>query len=258
MSSVVESPGAGGNIAIPERVERTGTSHPQIDAAVGEVGAHRIDWQRLSVAGRIELLERLIADTAAVAQRWVQAECERKRIAFDSPTAGEEWGLGPWSTLANMRHLAATLRDVERHGHPRLPRVIDTVNGGDVRARVFPRDAYDRALFMGITGEVSMPPGVSAEEVHATVGGIYRSGDPPQARIGVILGAGNASAIPFMDVLYKMFAENQVVVLKLNPITDHLRPVFDAALRALIEGCSGDFGGECHRGSGMMMPVQQR
>lgn len=81
-----------------------------------------------------------------------------------------------------------------------------------------------------------MPRGVSVEEVQATVGGPYRAGASRQSRVGVVLGAGNVSAIPFVDVIYKMFAEDQVVVLKLNPITNSIGPVFGDALRALIEG----------------------
>ena len=76
-----------------------------------------------------------------------------------------------------------------------------------------------------------MPPGVGADEVRATVGGVYRVDGPRASRLGAILGAGNISSIPFLDVIHKMFVENQVVVLKLNPITDHLGPVFDEALR---------------------------
>ena len=81
-----------------------------------------------------------------------------------------------------------------------------------------------------------MPPGVRAEEVDATVGGMYRDGSSRESRVGAILGAGNLSAIALMDVIYKVFAENEVVVLKLNPLTNDLRPVFTEAFRALIDG----------------------
>ena len=225
-----------GNIAVPERAGFAATSRPEIDAAVAAVSSRRAEWQRVSVARRIELLDRMIADTYAVARRWVEAECERKRIAFDSPASGEEWGTGPWCVLSNMRQLRATLRDIERGGRPRLPGAVRTVGGGQVCARIFPRETYDRAIYTGLTGEVWMPPGVSAEEVDATVGGMYRDGSSRESRVGAILGAGNLSAIALMDVIYKMFAENEVVVLKLNPLTNHLRPVFTEAFRALIDG----------------------
>lgn len=224
------------NIATPERAGFAATSHPDIDAAVAAVSARRAEWQRLGVARRIELLDRMIADTYAVARRWVQAECERKRIAFDSPASEEEWGTGPWCVLSNMRQLRATLRDIERGGRPRLPGAVRTVNGDRVCARIFPREAYDRAIYTGLAGEVWMPPGVSAAEVQATVGGMYRAGARRQSRVGAILGAGNLSAIALMDVIYKMFAEDEVVVLKLNPLTNHLRAVFSEALRAVIDG----------------------
>lgn len=225
-----------GNIAIPECAGFAATSHPEIDAAVAAVSSRRVEWPRVSVAQRIELLDRMIADTYAVARRWVEAECERKRIAFDSPASGEEWGTGPWCALSNMRQLRATLRDIQREGCPRLPGAVRTTAAGRVCARIFPREAYDRAIYTGLTGEVWMPSGVSAEEMQATVGGIYRARSRGESRVGAVLGAGNLSAIPFMDVIYKVFAEDEVVVLKLNPLTNHLQPVFSQALRALIDG----------------------
>jgi aldehyde dehydrogenase (NAD(P)+) len=131
-----------GNIAIPERAGFAATSHPDIDAAVAAVCSRRAEWPRVSVARRIELLDRMIADTFAVASRWVEAECERKRIGFDSPASGEEWGTGPWCVLSNMRQLRATLRDIERGGRPRLPGAVRTLGGGRVCARIFPREPY--------------------------------------------------------------------------------------------------------------------
>jgi acyl-CoA reductase-like NAD-dependent aldehyde dehydrogenase len=225
-----------GNIALPERAGFAASSLPDIDAAVAAVSSRRAEWQSLSVARRIELLDRMIADTYSIASVWVAAECGRKGISFDSPASGEEWGVGPWCVLSNMRQLRATLRDIERGGRPQLPGPVRSIEEGRVCARIFPREAYDRAMYTGVTGEVWMPIGVSAEELHATVGGMYRDGLHRDSRVGAILGAGNLSAIPLMDVIYKMFAENEVVVLKLNPITNHLRAVYSQAFGALIDG----------------------
>ncbi|MGO9903328.1 MAG: hypothetical protein ACLP0J_27410 [Solirubrobacteraceae bacterium] len=170
-----------GNIAIPE-VEVEATPYPEIDAAVEAVAARRADWQRLDVAGRIALLDRMIAATFSVAPRWVQAECERKRVAPDSSECGEEWGCGPWMALRNLRLLRATLRQIGRDGRPRLPGPLRSMNNGRACARILPGDAYDRALLAGWTGDVWMPEGVGVEEVQATIGGIYRAGARRHAR----------------------------------------------------------------------------
>ncbi len=48
---------------------------------------------------------------------------------------------------------------------------------------------------------------------------------PPAARQGklaLVLGAGNVASIAPLDVLHKLFIENQVCLLKLNPVNDYL------------------------------------
>ena len=51
-----------------------------------------------------------------------------------------------------------------------------------------------------------------------------------------MLGAGNQGSIGPLDMLYKMFVENEVVILKMNPVNEYLGPYIVRAFRALIEG----------------------
>ena len=224
-----------GNLPMRGVGELPASSGHEIDAAVGAVAGRRRAWQALSVAARVQLLDQVMADTAAVAAHWVAVECERKHVAWGSPAAGEEWSLGPWVALRCMRLLRRTLQDIERHGHPQLPAPVRSLPDGRACARVHPTDVYDRIFDSRLTADVLMPRGIGVDQVLATVGGPYRANARRRVRVGAVLGAGNASAIPFLDVIYKMFGEDQVVVLKLNPITDGLAPVFGQALRALIE-----------------------
>jgi aldehyde dehydrogenase (NAD(P)+) len=50
-----------------------------------------------------------------------------------------------------------------------------------------------------------------------------------------VLGAGNITSIPILDVLYELYANNRVVLLKLNPITDAMLDPFRKALAPLID-----------------------
>ena len=52
--------------------------------------------------------------------------------------------------------------------------------------------------------------------------------------VGLVLGAGNVTAIPVLDVLYELIPGNRVVILKLNPTMDALAPVFARALAPLV------------------------
>ena len=49
-----------------------------------------------------------------------------------------------------------------------------------------------------------------------------------------MLGAGNVSAIPMLDALYCLFADGDVVVLKMNPVNEAYGPVFERVLEPLI------------------------
>jgi acyl-CoA reductase-like NAD-dependent aldehyde dehydrogenase len=50
-----------------------------------------------------------------------------------------------------------------------------------------------------------------------------------------VLGAGNITSIPVLDVVYELLAHNRVALLKVNPTQDALVPVYERALAPLIE-----------------------
>lgn len=207
-----------------------------LDDALRDVAARREAWLGEDLDSRIQLLDRMIGDTYAVASDWVEAECERKQVPFDSPSAGEEWFAGPLIVVRHLRLLRDTLRAIARNGRPDLAGPVRVLSDGTTVAPVFPTDRYDRLLFMGVTGEARMLPGVGVDEVEATVGGIYRSTAPRVGGVAAVLGAGNISAIPACDVLAKLFADDEVVVLKVSPLMGTLAPVMEAALQPLVEG----------------------
>src|SRR5947209_7478486 len=99
---------------------------------------------------------------------------------------------------------------------------------------VFPADFYDRLLFPQSSAEVWMPAGRSADEVIAQQAWAYR-GDGQSPVLELVLGAGNVACLAPRDVLYSMFVENRVAVLKCNPVNDYLAPHFSRAFAALVE-----------------------
>nr|WP_272211118.1 hypothetical protein [Marinicella sp. W31]MDC2877001.1 hypothetical protein [Marinicella sp. W31] len=53
--------------------------------------------------------------------------------------------------------------------------------------------------------------------------------------MALVLGAGNIASIAPLDCFQKLFLENQVVLLKLNPVNDYLITVLRTALKTLID-----------------------
>jgi acyl-CoA reductase-like NAD-dependent aldehyde dehydrogenase len=205
-----------------------------MDSAIRDLQAHKDEWVAVPVSKRISLLDDLIRDFSAIAPRWVAAGLKAKGIAEDSPFVGEEWMTAAWAVVRNLRLLRQALIDIETYGRPRIPGPIKTLPNGQVVAQVFPQTAYDRLFFTGIRAEIWMQPGVSAEGLAQTQALAYQ--DKQHAgKVALVLGAGNVASIGPMDILYKMFVEDMVVMHKSNPVNAYLGPLLAEAFRALIE-----------------------
>jgi len=224
-----------GSAAIPEAEHRIEpTSQSNLDEALAILEDHKQEWATLDIDERIELLEHLRDGVIEVADGWMQAAMEAKGMAPDSTEEGEEWLAGPASVVKNLALLIASLRDIDEHGVPQLPKDPYTRPDGQVVAPVFPADGWDGVLFMGFTSEVWMQPGVTLDNLSENQAAFYREKSPKGA-VALVLGAGNVASIGPMDALYKLFVEGQVVVLKMNPVNEYLGPFVDQAFAALRE-----------------------
>jgi acyl-CoA reductase-like NAD-dependent aldehyde dehydrogenase len=243
-------------------------SHPsetpiaELEQAIARLQTQKQAWVDTAIAARIEYLEQCLAGVVGVADAWAMAACAAKGIDPEAALAGEEWIVGPVATLLNLRGL---LQALEEKGQPKpvawrttrqetgdrgQEEIADkTADGGQRIAQVFPASLSDRVLWLGFKGEVWIEPGKPA-----TQGTIYRplnavdqrhfsdapSLDSPSSdsrsvgRVALVLGAGNISAIAAMDTLYKLFAENQVVLLKMNPVNDYVGEFLAQAFAPLI------------------------
>ena len=210
------------------------SSQETIDAAVQTLQEHKNAWVALSNRERIALLDTLITDFAAIAPRWVAASLQAKGITEDSPNSGEEWVAGVWPVLKNLRQLRNSLSDIEAFGRPSIPGPVTTRPDGQVVAQVFPQNTYDRLFFTGVTAEIWMEPGVTAEDLPKTQAITYQE-QQHEGKVALVLGAGNVASIGPMDILYKLFVEDQVVLLKANPVNAYLGPLLAESFRALTE-----------------------
>jgi Aldehyde dehydrogenase family len=206
----------------------------EMDAAIEELDTHKNEWVAFSIRDRIILIDRMIKDFAAIASLWVDASIKAKGIAEDSLCVGEEWAAGAWPVLKNLRQLRQSLVDIEMDGHPRIPGRVTTMSNGQVAAQVFPQTIYDRLFFERIRAEIWMEPGVTVEDLSQTQAIAYHDKDHP-GKVALVLGAGNVSSIGPMDVFYKLFVEDQVVLFKANPVNAYLGPLMDEAFRVLID-----------------------
>ena len=205
-----------------------------LDRAIGELRDGERAWARTPLAARRDLLLELGEAASREAERWVEEACRVKGLDPASPLVGEEWISGPYALLSSVSALAGTLGALASGADPLAGYGIGTAPGGRTTVEVLPHGMFDRLLLTGYSASVWMQPGVSAERVRATAGLGQRA--PEETRgVALVLGAGNVTSIAPLDVLYQLYAENRVALLKLNPVLESLRPVLDRIFAPFVQ-----------------------
>ncbi|HXI58223.1 MAG TPA: aldehyde dehydrogenase family protein [Polyangia bacterium] len=209
------------------------SSPAALDQAVAAVVQRKRAFARLPVAEKIALLRATAPLLNAVSGDWVAAACRAKGIPLDSPTAGEEWLAGPAPSARNIRLLVDSLLQIARQGRPQLGRKVRTRPDGRVEVEVLPVGGWDTTLYRGLSCWVRLQPGIDEAGARQQQAAFYQESQP-EGKVSLILGAGNVSSIPVMDVLYKMFVDGSVCLLKMNPVNEWVGPFLEQALAPLI------------------------
>ncbi|NCJ08082.1 aldehyde dehydrogenase family protein [Synechococcales cyanobacterium C] len=196
---------------------------PEVESVLTKLPQQQQIWVQIGIPDRIHYLQQCLDATLAIAPLWANAICAAQGIDSTDPLAGEAWLTGPVAVLMNLRQLIDAL---EAGGCPSPVRTRQD-HSGQVIAQIFPDNLMDRLLWLGFKGEVWLQPGQPPSQ-----GQIYRQ--PTQGKVALVLGAGNVASIGPMDALYKLFVENQVVLLKLNPVNGYGEPFLSQALAPLI------------------------
>jgi aldehyde dehydrogenase (NAD(P)+) len=198
-----------------------------VDGDLSSLQGHAQVWAQLSIASKIDLLRGLRERTAGKAREWVELATRAKALDMNSPLAGEEWTSGPWAFIYGVNRLEETLQGLDQHGEVRLrDGSVRTRPDGQVVVEVFPQGFYDSLLLSGVRAEIWMEPGVSETTLRQNMAGFYRQKNPKGA-VALVLGAGNVASIAPLDVLYKLYAEGSVCLLKMNPVNDYLGPLLE-------------------------------
>ncbi|MFC4376602.1 aldehyde dehydrogenase family protein [Nocardia halotolerans] len=205
-----------------------------IDTALADLTEGVKTWAATGLGRRRELLDELHALTARDAEAWVAAARTIKQLDVDSPLVGEEWMSGPMTMLGGVQALSDTMAALEQGASPLDGVDLGSAPGGRVSVPVLPHGIFDKLLLSGFSGEVWLRPGVDAATARRKAG-LAQLTPAETNGVGAVLGAGNIMSIAPLDTLYELYANNRVVALKLNPITDPLLPVLQAIFAPFIE-----------------------
>lgn len=207
-------------------------TEPELDQAILELKSGAAKWASLDLQQRIELLKATHASIVTVDEAWALAAIAAKGTPA-GPLEGEEWMSGPYATLAGF---ASTIESLEKMAHGQSPLngiKAGSAPGNRVKFQMLPSNLYEYNLFHGFRAELWMEPGISEAEARASAGlGAKRPGE--NGGVGLVLGAGNISAIAPLDALYELVAYNRVSIIKLNPTFGTLITIYQQAFAPLI------------------------
>ncbi|WP_061781926.1 aldehyde dehydrogenase family protein [Microbacterium hominis] len=205
-----------------------------LDAAIAQLRSGTRAWSALTLGQRRTLIRRVRVATAAVAEEWADTAATSKGLPPGHPLRGEEWLSGPYAALVALDAYADTLHALAVGRSPLEDLRTGSAPGARTVVHTSPLTATDTLLLSGYTTEVWLQPGVDAATARREAG-LGQLDPAASGGVGLVLGAGNITSIPYLDVLYELLAFNRVVILKVNPTQDALVPVFERALAPLIE-----------------------
>ena len=225
----------------PQAVPSSSSSAPALadadrialDAALSELVEGAAGWAAMPLAQRAALLGSTHAAMAAHAQRWATTARDIKGLESGSQLVGEEWISGPYAALAGVGTLAQSVAALAAGTSPIAGIKTGTAPGNRVTIPVLPHTAYEALLLHGFRAEIWLKPGVTAAEA-VKQAGLGELTPQLSGGVGLVLGAGNITSIPPLDVLYEIVAHNRAVILKLNPIMAGMMNVYLAALEPLV------------------------
>lgn len=201
----------------------------EVDALVASLEGAKERWVATSSEERIALLQQCLVTTEATARDWAETGCRAKGLEVGSSHEGETWFSGPVVLMRNLRLLIMALK---ADGQPKVPAWRERKDGQKI-AQVHPVDFKDNLVLPGFTGEIWLEPGAEASQ-----GKLYQekaAGQLGNGGLCLVLGAGNVSAIGAQDALDKLFNDDEVVILKCNPVNDWVGPQYVKALAPLVE-----------------------
>lgn len=204
------------------------------DSALESLAKSKQRWTRLPIGQKIKYLEKVYQAAYQCAQTQVEFALQAKDNQLQTPWEGEEWLSGPVVQLRNIRLLLEKLKQVAKFGIPQLQTSQIQYKNHQLRVKVFPETKLDQWMYQGISAEVWQKKDLRPQQLAKQMAVAYQNASlKPQ--VALVLGAGNVASIAPLDVLYKLFVEEQVVLLKLNPVNEYLDPIWQQIFQPLID-----------------------
>ena len=207
-------------------------NNSDLDKLINILNTNKDNWVNLPISEKIPLFKSLSSKTSSVAKDWVDAAVKAKSINVNSPLSGEEWTSGPWALIYGAESMVGTLKALDNGKNPPIGKIRSRPDGQLV-ANIFPYNIYHHLLLSGIRAEVWMQKNVNKDNFDDHIAQVYKS-NSQNGSVSLVLGAGNVSSIPPLDVLDRLFAHLSVSILKMHPVNDYLKDIFEKIFEDFI------------------------
>ena len=207
-------------------------NNSDLDKLINILNTNKDNWVNLPISEKIPLFKSLSSKTSSVAKDWVDAAVKAKSINVNSPLSGEEWTSGPWALIYGAESMVGTLTALDNGKNPPIGKIRSRPDGQLV-ANIFPYNIYHHLLLSGIRAEVWMQKNVNKDNFDDHIAQVYKS-NSQNGSVSLVLGAGNVSSIPPLDVLDRLFAHLSVSILKMHPVNDYLKDIFEKIFEDFI------------------------
>ena len=196
-----------------------------IDRYITTLRTNSKEFNNISDLQLSSMLEEVISNIKEVAYFW-STVCSDNKGTSKTPAEGEEWLGGPFAAVLATQYYIDTLQSNEDLS-------LKFYNEEENSYKVFPNKFIERLTFPFIDAKVYFNKSMSFDDINKFRGFSKRYDIDPS--ITLVLGAGNFSSIPYLDVLYHLITRRSVILLKLNPVNDYLKPVFEKVFQNFIE-----------------------
>lgn len=206
---------------------------PTAGAELRRLHAAAKAWRQRSDHDLAELAAACRRSLEATADEWAVASVRAKQWQHQPHALAEEWGSGPLPVarflllLERLHRQLATGRMPPLHAGP-------SADPNRRSLSALPTLGWaDRLLLPGVSAHIDVAADASQQQPE-------RHGDT-----ALVLGAGNVTATPVLDVLDQVFGHGRAVLLKTSPLHDDLVEIFGRALQPLRDAglvalCTGD------------------
>ena len=196
-----------------------------IDRYITTLRTNSKEFNNISDLQLSSMLEEVISNIKEVAYFW-STVCSDNKGTSKTPAEGEEWLGGPFAAVLATQYYIDTLQSNDDLS-------LESYNKEENSYKVFPNKFIERLTFPFIDAKVYFNKSMSFDDINKFRGFSKRYDIDPS--ITLVLGAGNFSSIPYLDVLYHLITRRSVILLKLNPVNEYLKPVFEKVFQNFIE-----------------------